>query len=507
MVDTTAGIGEALALGTQATPYKGTPITDSAQLYVKGELARQLKQAESDAAAKKQLEMLSKAKTYKLANVMPIFQSTIRAIGDKAVNEMGMSTHMQGVLTAKQMADEEVAPVIAANENIKILRTKAVNPNILTPDKIRGVVTASTEKEAKKRAAEYDTIDGIRDLGHAGMEETTWGFKLPYSYSDVPKYDMVRKIDEWNRQLVNSESPRMKGFVSGDPQNKLYVQKAPEGVIREYAADIVNSDANVIDNVLNQYDKEWRKIAENAIKADPTIAEDFNKQSSLRVIAATKLLGDQMVDNARAKYTTKGVPTDKKYSSATKTAIESVGVQNANPTALKSINKDFSDEGESFDFTIKKSAGATDIYDPQTGVKESVTVTGFVRDGKGNYWIKAIAPKFQSGKYVADVGGVQFNKLIPLTSENFASLKSAAALSEGDAFVEAVNDAIQSQGLGFTFSSKPFSAKKGPATQAPPKKKRVSMSTIKEKVGTKGFEGYTEKELADYYGSQGYEIV
>lgn len=37
-------------------------------------------------------------------------------------------------------------------------------------------------------------------------------------------------------------------------------------------------------------------------------------------------------------------------------------------------------------------------------------------------------------------------------------------------------------------------------------KKVLSTSTIKSKVGTKGFEGYTEKELIDYYRSQGYQI-
>lgn len=39
-----------------------------------------------------------------------------------------------------------------------------------------------------------------------------------------------------------------------------------------------------------------------------------------------------------------------------------------------------------------------------------------------------------------------------------------------------------------------------------PQGKTVSLSTIKSKVGTVGFEGYTEKELVDYYKSQGYTI-
>jgi hypothetical protein len=38
------------------------------------------------------------------------------------------------------------------------------------------------------------------------------------------------------------------------------------------------------------------------------------------------------------------------------------------------------------------------------------------------------------------------------------------------------------------------------------KKKTVSRATIKAKVGTKGFEGYSEKELVDYYTSQGYTV-
>jgi hypothetical protein len=48
--------------------------------------------------------------------------------------------------------------------------------------------------------------------------------------------------------------------------------------------------------------------------------------------------------------------------------------------------------------------------------------------------------------------------------------------------------------------SKPVSA--GGAQKA----KTVKISTIKSKVGTKGFEGYTEKELVDYYKSQGYTV-
>lgn len=38
------------------------------------------------------------------------------------------------------------------------------------------------------------------------------------------------------------------------------------------------------------------------------------------------------------------------------------------------------------------------------------------------------------------------------------------------------------------------------------KKKIAKISDIKSKVGKKGFEGYTEKELVDYYKSQGYTI-
>jgi len=39
-----------------------------------------------------------------------------------------------------------------------------------------------------------------------------------------------------------------------------------------------------------------------------------------------------------------------------------------------------------------------------------------------------------------------------------------------------------------------------------PAKKKTTMATIKSKIGTKGYEGYTEQELIDYYKSQGYTI-
>jgi hypothetical protein len=41
---------------------------------------------------------------------------------------------------------------------------------------------------------------------------------------------------------------------------------------------------------------------------------------------------------------------------------------------------------------------------------------------------------------------------------------------------------------------------------APSKGKAVSMATIKSKVGTPGFEGYSEQELIDYYAGQGFTI-
>lgn len=45
-----------------------------------------------------------------------------------------------------------------------------------------------------------------------------------------------------------------------------------------------------------------------------------------------------------------------------------------------------------------------------------------------------------------------------------------------------------------------------PATQTTQPTKTVSESTIKSKVGTKGFEGYSLQELKDYYTSQGYTV-
>lgn len=49
-------------------------------------------------------------------------------------------------------------------------------------------------------------------------------------------------------------------------------------------------------------------------------------------------------------------------------------------------------------------------------------------------------------------------------------------------------------------------AKQPSAGNAAPTRKHVSLSTLRSKVGQPGFEGYTEKELIDYYTSQGYKI-
>ena len=55
-------------------------------------------------------------------------------------------------------------------------------------------------------------------------------------------------------------------------------------------------------------------------------------------------------------------------------------------------------------------------------------------------------------------------------------------------------------------SSKPAVSLKPKKETTKTKSKSLKMDMIKSKVGTKGFEGYTEKELVDYYKSQGYTV-
>lgn len=50
------------------------------------------------------------------------------------------------------------------------------------------------------------------------------------------------------------------------------------------------------------------------------------------------------------------------------------------------------------------------------------------------------------------------------------------------------------------------STKSVTSTSATDNKKVASVNDIKSLVGKKGYEGYTEKELIEYYKSQGYEI-
>jgi hypothetical protein len=100
-------------------------------------------------------------------------------------------------------------------------------------------------------------------------------------------------------------------------------------------------------------------------------------------------------------------------------------------------------------------------------------------------------PKYEKGKVPADFSG------------QYLEVKYKDVKNDDGATVREIETSV------------PKVATKQPTTETQPqtapkkeekKGKTVSLSTIKSKVGTKGFEGYTEKELVDYYTSQGYKI-
>jgi hypothetical protein len=102
-------------------------------------------------------------------------------------------------------------------------------------------------------------------------------------------------------------------------------------------------------------------------------------------------------------------------------------------------------------------------------------------------------PKYEKGKVPADFSGQYLE----------------VEYKEGDGKVLEI---IKSTPRVATATKQPTTAtpqQTTPKTTAPKqetKGKTVSLSTIKSKIGTAGFEGYTEKELVDYYKSQGYTI-
>jgi hypothetical protein len=110
--------------------------------------------------------------------------------------------------------------------------------------------------------------------------------------------------------------------------------------------------------------------------------------------------------------------------------------------------------------------------------------------------------------YKKDVESYDGNKKVNLVKKGYDISKNPQLLSlvanqygfnDGKEFMDYVKN--------YEGKSKPQST---PAATSKPnqgaKGKSVSLSTIRSKVGTKGFEGYTEKELVDYYKSQGYNV-
>jgi hypothetical protein len=108
-------------------------------------------------------------------------------------------------------------------------------------------------------------------------------------------------------------------------------------------------------------------------------------------------------------------------------------------------------------------------------------------------------PKYEKGKVPADFSG-QYLEVEYKEGENkkLEIIKSTPRVAKPTPQPTVADTTTQ------TTATPPQTA---PKEEEPKKEgKTVSLQTIKSKVGTKGFEGYTEKELVDYYTSQGYKI-
>ena len=160
-------IGTALAEGTNASGYRGSPITNAIQFSIQNELKKQAKEAEREAERNKLLEKAQKFKTIKSSPLHPMLQSGASKFGEQVQNSMIGSMGDKQALSELEFAfDNFKNEALGIDQQIKADAQKASSYGYVMNPKLRGSLGAYTKEQARAIADSYDDIDRIIDFGN-----------------------------------------------------------------------------------------------------------------------------------------------------------------------------------------------------------------------------------------------------------------------------------------------------------------------------------------------------
>jgi hypothetical protein len=305
----------------------------------------------------------------------------------------------------------------------------------------------------------------------------------------IPKIDVGEALKK-SKNLLSEGDYELKGANTVKRDGRVFIQRAvkPEALIN--AGQIFLENETNYKNFADAYKTDILKV----MQANPTMEEPT---------AALKVYTDKLSQIGKIERDitpSKGLVINNTFTSDGKGSFSSkdkkINLTEVEPTATIK-------QGE---YLYTRSGAKPDVVNLNVGGKDDavkkfkdVTYVGKIDNTKG-YVLgtrTATTKERESPEYKVhrDNGG---------TKDNFpARIEVPLSVIKG---VLQIDEDTWNKLNSVGGSSKPAVKSAAKKVETKTSSKSLKMDTIKSKVGTKGFEGYTEKELVDYYKSQGYTI-
>jgi hypothetical protein len=307
MAENTAGIGTALAEGTQARPYSGTPITNAVKFGIQSEIKRQATEAAAEAKRQKALAQLQKMKTLKGSPLHPLLQSGAETMGSKIYDEYVSNINDPIAQSGTEQTWENfkneglgIDAQVRKDASIAAAADYVMNP------KVRKALNSYSKEDARKAADSYDDIDKIIDYGDVTITDHPVFGKIVGLNRAQKTIDFNNEWDILAKRNLESQPAEYVSAVNGD-QTRLMYKTTPSPEVAKRQLDIFfNEKPDAVHNAIYKNEGTYnytRKYVQDAVNKDPSILEDGGKMATLLKNAAIEISAPSYYSNLENKYT------------------------------------------------------------------------------------------------------------------------------------------------------------------------------------------------------------
>ncbi len=372
MAEDTAGLGEALALGTNAqTSYHGTPLQHAVQTGIQSQMRRDLSKQKQDAEEQKRRKTAEEKITRLSGGVYneryrPLSEQIAHnyytgAIGKPFAQQQEMFTNTMNYLNYLAEKSKQDEKVFQMHKMGYIVPKNVV-------EALRSGDDTKIEKAAQGNVL-YPFI-GVNKDEHTGKYDV-------YASDYTPKYNS--RLDQDIEGAFNNEFTKVQEtFGKSVGKNRFETQKKLTDDITDNLAVRFADNHNDLFTIINNNEGEATRLMNDKISKDPTLTEDPAKYMGALEQVGADLFKEKFKQHAQTKYSVRG-----EYQQPKSDVINIGGGYNVsgnifNPTDEKSADN----------LSLLDQAGVVHVQNPQKNKDFFVswpTLPSIASPNKGKY--------------------------------------------------------------------------------------------------------------------------